>query len=164
MPTKYNHKKYYLNPKNRKHINKFDIKSGMVINFPYKGNSDRRPLVFVMHTDEYAKPDKKSFSGINLNYLATNEINKFFIKLSKLIDWELDVKTQLPKLDLWEEEDPGVRPIRIYNSIVKKDLLKRKDCWRTYKYDKVKIVEVIGFEFDVEPLKSLIKELVDGKN
>ena len=65
---------------------------------------------------------------------------------------------------MWEEEDPGVRPIRIYNSIVKKDLLKRKDCWRTYKYDKVKIVEVIGFEFDVEPLKSLIKELVDGKN
>ena len=58
MPTKYNHKKYYLNPKNRKQINKFDIKSGMIINFPYKGNSDKRPLVFVMDTDEYAKQEK----------------------------------------------------------------------------------------------------------
>ena len=163
MPTRYNHKRYYTKSKNRKILGKFDIKSGMIINFPYPGKSDKRPLVFVMDTDEYAKPDKKSFSGINLNYLSTTDINKFFIKLSNMVGWEIDVRTKLPKVDLWEEEDPGVKPTKIYNSIVKKDLLKRKDCWRTYKYNKVKSVEMINFQFEVEPLKSLMKETI-GEN
>lgn len=163
MPTRYNHKRYYSDAKNRRNIGKFDTKSGMIVNFPYPGNSDKRPLVFVMETDEFTSSDKKSFSGINLNYLSLNDVNKFFEKLSNAVGWDIDVRTKLPKVDLWEEEDPGVKPIKIYNSIVKKDLLKRRDCWRTYKYSKVKFMEQINFEFTVEPLKSIIKE-IKGEN
>ena len=49
----------------------------MIITFRYPvGNKDPRPLVFVMDTDEYVTPaTKKSFSGINLNYLPIGELN-----------------------------------------------------------------------------------------
>ena len=156
MPTKYNHLRYYSSMKNRLIIPKFDIKSGMIISFPYAGSYDRRPLVFVMDTNEYVSPEKKSFSGVNLNYLPMAEINSFFLKLLNRAGWELDEKTDFPKLDIWDEEDPGVRVETLYNVLVKKQLLQRgKDCWRTYKYKKVRTVQQIKFQFQISPLKEI---------
>ena len=83
MPTKHNHTRYYSKSKNRKNLAKFDIKTGMIVNFPYSGNSDKRPLVFVMETNTAGTKSKESsFSGINLNYLSLTDINKFFVKVS----------------------------------------------------------------------------------
>jgi hypothetical protein len=157
MPTKFNHLRYYSAMKDRLIIPKFHITSGMIINFPYSGGSDKRPLVFVMDTDEYKSPDKKNFSGVNLNYLPISEINNFFIKLLNRAGWELDEKTDFPKLDIWDEEDPGVRVETLYNVLVKKQLLQRgKDCWRTYKYSKVTSVHQIKFNFQISPLKEIL--------
>lgn len=155
MPSKFSHRKYYTDSKNRKVIGKFKITSGMIVNFRYPG-TDSKPLVFVMDTDEYVSPAKnKSFSGINLNYLSIGEINKFFIQVLSRANWEESKETGLPKVDLWDEEDPGTKPITIYNSFVKRGLLSRKECWRTYKYNKVSTVEQIKFDFSMPPLTAL---------
>jgi hypothetical protein len=158
MPSKYNHRRFYSAAKSRIQIPKFDIKAGMIVTFPYRGY-DKRPLIFVMDTDEFVKSDKKSFSGINLNYLPIAEVNKFFIKLLNRAGWEVDRKTKAPKVDLWDEDDPGVKVKTLYNALVKKQLLDRgKDCWRTYKYSKVRSVFQVKFEFDISPLREIMNE------
>tara|TARA_Y100000034_G_scaffold107244_1_gene136625 strand:+ start:1881 stop:2456 length:576 start_codon:yes stop_codon:yes gene_type:complete len=150
--TKYDHRRFYNDRDRRSVINKWLVKSGQIVTFPYPAY-DKRPLVFVMDTDEYAsKIEQKSFSGINLNYLPLQEINIFFIKMLSKAGWELDKHTNFPKVNLWEEEDPGLRPEVIYKNIVKKQLLVRRDAWRTYKYKKIRLVEHINFRFIVSPL------------
>ena len=157
MPNKFNHRRYYTQSKNRKVIPKFKITSGMIITFRYsqKDIKDKRPLVFVMDTDEYTETKKKNFSGINLNYLNIQDINKFFIRVLARADWEKSRDTGFPKVNLWDEEDPGIKPIAIYKGIIKTQLLKRRDCWRTYKYNKVQTVEQVMFNFDMTPLNKL---------
>jgi len=149
--------------KNRKQIPKFDIKTGMIVTFGYQGY-DNRPLVFVMDTDEYTSSDKKSFSGINLNYIPVGEINNLFVRILQKAGWELDKKTKLPKVALYDEENPGTKIEPIYNSIIKTRLINRgKDCWRTYKYTKIKgTVEVIKFNFNVSPLKEIVDDNFKG--
>ena len=156
MPTKYNHKKFYVKPEQRKSLGKFHIQTGMIITFKYKdAKKDKKPLVFVMDTDEYVKSENKKISGINLNYLPISYLNKFFIRMLDKVGWEFDRYTKLPKVDLWDEENPGVRPTIIYKKIVKIFLLNRIDCWRSYNYDKITSVEHVNFNFNVKPLSEL---------
>ena len=154
--TLYNHRKFYQKPIDRKFITKYNIDSGMIVTFRYPGNKDKRPLVFVMDTDEYVTPaTKKSFSGINLNYLPIGELNNLFIRMLNKVGWELDRVTGRPKVDLWDDEEPGVRPQIIYESLVKKPILKKRDCWRKYKHNKISQVEQVTFNFNIEPLNRL---------
>ena len=104
--------------KNRKQIGKFDITTGMIVTFAYQGY-DKRPLVFVIDTDEYAPVGKKTFSGVNLNYLPISEVNNLFVRVLQKASWELDKKTKVPKVDLFDEENPGAKIEPIYNSIIK---------------------------------------------
>ena len=154
--AKYNHKRFYLEKTRRKLLNKWNINNGQIITFPYPA-FDKRPLVFVMDTDEYVTPrENRSFSGINLNYLPLHEINKFFIKMLTKAGWESD-PDGFPKVNLWEEDDPGIKPVTIYKSLVKNQLVNKGQysVWRTYKYDKVKQVEHVNFKFNVEPLNEV---------
>ena len=154
--TKFNHRKFYSQPKNRQILPKFSITNGMIINFKYVTGGDKRPLVFVMDTDEYISPSsKKDFSGINLNYMPIAEINKFFIKVLTKARWEYSRVTKMPKVDIWDEENPGIRPNVIYSQIVKKQILNKRDCWRTYKYQKCSMIEQINFNFTSPPLNLL---------
>ena len=159
MASKYNHRKYYSAMENRKQVGKFSISTGMIITFNYTGY-DKKPLLFVMDTDEYTSPDKKSFSGVNLNYLPIGEINNFFIRVLQRVGWEMDKVTKMPKIDLYDEENPGFKIEPIYTSIVKARLLNRgKDCWRTYKYDKVRgSVQIVKFQFNISPLKEIMNK------
>ena len=117
--TRYNHKKYYRNSENRSLIGKFQVTTGMLITFRYPSKGDKRPLVFVMDTDEFAAPDKKKFSGINLNYLPYLQIERLFVQMLSRAGWDRDKHTQIPKVNLWEEEDAGVRPLGIYKTFIK---------------------------------------------
>ena len=156
MPTKFNHRKFYVKPEHRRSLGKFNIQTGMICTFKYKGaERDKRPLVFVMDTDEFVKKENKKISGINLNYLPISYLNKFFIRMLDKVGWEFDRYTKLPKVDLWDEENPGVRPTIIYKKIVKIFLLNRIDCWRSYNYDKITSVEHVNFNFNVKPLNEL---------
>ena len=156
MPSLYNHRKYYQKEHDRKFISKYNIDSGMIVTFRYPGNKVKRPLVFVMDTDEYVTPaTKKTFSGINLNYLTIGELNNFFIKMLNKVGWEVDNHTGRPKVDLWDDEDPGFKPKVIYDSLVKKPILSKRDCWRKYKYNKISQAEQVTFDFQVEPLSEL---------
>ena len=162
------HKRFYSKGGDKKLIAKFNISSGMIVEFPYKSKSNERskPLVFVMDTDEYGSPHKKSFSGINLNYLPHREIEKFFVKVLSKAGWELDKFSKFPKVDLWEEENPGVKPIVIYKSFLKKAFLNRFDCWRTYKYMGMNTVQHIKFNFKTYPLSEVydnVDKIIDSK-
>ena len=66
------HRRFYSKQeKDKKSIGKLQIKSGMIIEFNYRDKSGKpsKPLVFVMDTNEYVAKDKKTFSGVNLNYV-----------------------------------------------------------------------------------------------
>tara|TARA_R100001594_G_scaffold128975_1_gene167461 strand:- start:345 stop:920 length:576 start_codon:yes stop_codon:yes gene_type:complete len=157
----YRHKRFYRKSTDKKVVPKLHIKAGMIIEFQYmnENNKKSRPLVFVMDTDEFRDPSKKTFSGVNLNYLPFLEVEKFFVKLLGKAGWELDKHTKLPKVDIWEEDDAGIRSIKIYNSLVKKSLLKRYDCWRTYKYKTTKSAFQIKYHFLTNPLSGIYDKI-----
>ena len=155
MPeSKFSHKKYYIEPNNQKMISKYNIRTGMIITFPYSAY-DKKPLVFVMDTQEIGKSDEKSFSGINLNYLPIKEINKFFIKALNKMSWENDKRTKFPRGRLLDDEVAGLRPITLYQSLIKRTLLQKRNCWRTYKYNKIKTAMQIKFKFEEPPLNQI---------
>tara|TARA_R110002020_G_scaffold332951_2_gene548387 strand:+ start:3687 stop:4235 length:549 start_codon:yes stop_codon:yes gene_type:complete len=147
------HKRFYPRKTDRVDLSKFHVKSGMIVEFPYRGDSkSSRPLVFVMDTDEYAQGKKKKFSGINLNYLPSFEIERFFTRILSETGWEIDRHTKAAKVDLWEEEDEGLKPIVLYNKIVKKSLLPKYQCWRSYSYHKIMEIYQVRFHFKTTPL------------
>ena len=77
-----------------------------------------------------------------------------------LDDFSDNKKTKVPKVDLFDEENPGAKIEPIYNSIIKATLLnRRKDCYRTYSYASLKgSVEIVKFEFNVSPLKEIVNQ------
>ena len=66
MPRKVNHSKN-ISPREvsgRKYI------PGDVVEFTYKGSSDKKPLVFIL------KKDTKTITGVNINYLTKYEVGR----------------------------------------------------------------------------------------
>jgi len=137
------------------------IKSGMIVEFNYrdKNNEPSRPLVLVLDTNEFVTANKKTFSGVNLNYLPHTEIEKLFERIITKVGWELDKETNFPKLDLYEEENIGVRPSVVFKPFIKTKILNRFDAWRTYKYRQVKTVRQIKYRFQSESLSKIYKDL-----
>ena len=155
------HRRFYSKIENTKPIPKLQIKSGMIIEFKYKdkqGNPSR-PLVFVMDTDEYVSTKMKKFSGVSLNYIPHTEIEKLFENVTKKAKFEIDKETKFPKIDLYEEEDMGLRPFIIFKPFVKAKLMTRFDCWRTYKYIGVKSVKQIKYQFKSKELQDVYKDM-----
>tara|TARA_E500000331_G_scaffold342194_1_gene375493 strand:+ start:639 stop:1127 length:489 start_codon:yes stop_codon:yes gene_type:complete len=155
------HRRFYSGRSDKKSIPKLQIKSGMVVEFNYRDENENpsRPLVLVMDTNEFATDDKKSFSGLNLNYLPHTEIEKLFERIFTKVGWELDKETKFPKLNLYEEENIGVRPIVIFKPFIKTKLLNRFDCWRTFKYKKVKTAKQIKYQFKSKSLSKIYENL-----
>ena len=155
------HRRFYTKRTDKKTIAPMNIKSGMLIEFNYldKDNNKSMPLVFVVDTDEYATRDKKVFHGINLNYMPYTEVEKFFVSMSKKAGWELDRESRFPKMNIYEEEDAGIRPNVFYNQIIKAKVLNRFDCWRTFKYIRAKSVKQIKWNFQSSELKEVYKDL-----
>ena len=160
------HRRFYSKREDKKKLPKMQIKSGMIIEFMYRDRNGNpsRPLVFVMDTNEYVAANKKTFSGLNLNHLPHTEVEKMFINMGTKVGWELDLETKFPKLDLYEEENVGVRPSVIFKPFVKAKILNRFDCWRTYKYNGVKSVSIIKWKFQSKELKDIYKNLSKKKN
>ena len=138
------HKRFYPKKTDRVDLSKFNVKSGMIVEFPYK-TSERttRPLVFVMDTEENSQGKKKKFSGLNLNYLPISEIEKFFTQMLSIADFEIDRHTDCPKV--------------IYDKLVKKSILPKYPCWRSYSYHRITDIYQIRFHFTTPP-RNLIYE------
>ena len=155
------HKRFYSKNEDIRTIPKLQIKTGMIVEFNYrdKDNKPSRPLVLVMDTDEFVTSKKKKFSGLNLNYLPHMKIEKLFERIITKVGWELDKETNFPKLDLYEEENIGVRPRVIFKPFIKTKILNRFDAWRTYKYRQVKTVRQIKYRFKSEKLSEIYKDL-----
>jgi hypothetical protein len=154
------HRRFYP-AKNQRGISPMNIKSGMIVEFMYrdKNNKISKPLVFVVDTDEYVARDKKVFHGINLNHIPPAEVEKFFIAMGDKVGWELDQQSNFPKMNLYEEEDVGIRPLVVYKPIIKAKVLTRFDCWRTYKYIRTKSVMHIKWNFQSNKLKNIYDDL-----
>ena len=149
------HKRFYPKPTDKIRVAKFHVLSGMIVEFMYtnKSGENSKPLLFVMDTDEQEPdPKKRSFSGINLNYLPIHEVERFFVRTLQKTGWEIDRHTKAAKVDLWEEEDEGLKPIVLYNKIVKKSLLPKYQCWRSYSYHRITDIYQIRFHFTTPPL------------
>ena len=155
------HRRFYSGRNDKKSIPPMDIKSGMIVEFQYLDrNKDKSiPLVFVVDTDEYGTKDKKLFHGLNLNHMPHTEVEKFFQAMGTKTGWELDKQSKFPKMNLYEEEDTGLRPDVFYKPIIKAKVLNRFDCWRTYKYTRVKSVKQIKWNFQSKALKEIYKGL-----
>ena len=155
------HRRFYSKQKDKVTIAKLNIKSGMIVEFSYRDSAGNpsKPLVLVMDTEEYVETSKKNFTGINLNYLPHTEIEKLFVNIGTKVGWELDKQTNFPKLNLYEEEDIGLRPSIIFKPFVKTKLLNRFDCWRTYKYDNVKSTRQIKYQFESPKLSEVYEGL-----
>jgi hypothetical protein len=155
------HRRFYSGRNDKKSIPPMDIKSGMIVEFQYLDrNKDKSiPLVFVVDTDEYGTKDKKLFHGLNLNHMPHTEVEKFFQAMVTKTGWELDKQSKFPKMNIFEEEDRGVRPDVFYKPIIKAKVLNRFDCWRTYKYTRVKSVKQIKWNFQSKELKEVYKGL-----
>ena len=78
--------------------------------------------------------------------------------LNKL--FALSTGTKFPKINLYEEEDPGgIRPIIIFKPLVKTKLLNRFDCWRSYKYKNTTSVKQIKYNFASKKLSEVYVNL-----
>jgi len=106
------------------------------------------------------KTENNSVSGINLNYLTATHINRFFVKVLSKASWRKDESTKFSRVNLHDEGSAGgVSPSIIYESVVKKSVLNRVNCWRKYKFTKMSgNVQHINFKFNVSPLKELMEE------
>tara|TARA_R100000988_G_scaffold11939_1_gene6724 strand:- start:106 stop:588 length:483 start_codon:yes stop_codon:yes gene_type:complete len=155
------HRRFYPKKDDKKIISPMNIKSGMIVEFQYrdKDNNKSIPLVFVVDTDEYGTRDKKLFHGLNLNHMPHTEVEKFFQAMGNKVGWELDKQSKFPKMNIYEEEDAGIRPNVVYKPIIKAKVLNRFDCWRTYKYTRVKSVNQIKWNFQSKALKEIYKGL-----
>ena len=155
------HRRFYSGRNDKKSIPPMDVKSGMIVEFQYLDrNKDKSiPLVFVVDTDEYGTKDKKLFHGLNLNHMPHTEVEKFFQAMGTKTGWELDKQSKFPKMNVYEEEDAGIRPDIFYKPIIKAKVLNRFDCWRTYKYTRVKSVKQIKWNFQSKALKEIYKGL-----
>ncbi len=155
------HRRFYTKKSDKTTIAPMLIKSGMLVEFMYrdKNMSPSKPLVFVVETDEFRTRDKKVFHGLNLNHMPYTEVEKFFQAMGTKVGWELDEQSGFPKMNLYEEEDVGIRPDVFYKPIIKAKVLSRFDCWRTYKYTRVKSVKQIKWNFESNALKQVYKNL-----
>ena len=155
------HRRFYSKREDKVSIPKLQIKSGQIVEFSYrdKNNKPSKPLVFVMDTNEYVAKDKKTFSGVSLNYIPSMEIERLFKNIIKKTGFEIDKETKFPKINLYEEEDIGLRPSVIWKPFVKEKLMNRFDCWRTFKYTNVKNVKQIKYNFNSKELKEIYKDL-----
>tara|TARA_R110001583_G_scaffold50520_2_gene157690 strand:+ start:192 stop:683 length:492 start_codon:yes stop_codon:yes gene_type:complete len=155
------HRRFYSKKSDKKTIAPLNIKSGMIVEFMYRDKDDNssKPLVFVVDTDEYGSKDKKTFHGLNLNHIPHTEVEKFIQAMGTKTGWELDKQSNFPKMNLYEEEDAGLRPNVVYKPIIKAKVLNRFDCWRTYKYTRVKSVNQIKWNFESKALKEIYIDL-----
>tara|TARA_R100000734_G_C3247884_1_gene50410 strand:+ start:32 stop:517 length:486 start_codon:yes stop_codon:yes gene_type:complete len=155
------HRRFYSKREDKVSIPKLQIKSGQIVEFSYrdKNNKPSKPLVFVMDTNEYVAKDKKTFSGVSLNYIPSMEIERLFKNIIKKTGFEIDKETKFPKINLFEEEDVGLRPSVIWKPFVKEKLMNRFDCWRTFKYTNVRNVKQIKYNFTSKELQKIYENI-----
>ena len=161
--TVHNHTRFYDKRENKTALSRSSIATGQIITFSYPtAPTDRRPLIFVMETN-YRKMERnrnKSISGINLNYLSTQQLNNFFIKVLAKAPWRDDRVSKFQRIDLHDEgTSGGISPSIIYEQIIKKTILPRANCWRKYKLNKMGgSIQQIDFQFNRPPLKKIFED------
>ena len=134
-------------------INKWTAINGMVVRFFHNktGIHDIKPLVFIMDTDEFnSKPDKRSISGINLNYLPETTVQKMFTRLSRDLPMT-DTKHghSFTRFAIRDEENPSGLPGHlIYSKIISPIIVKEWDCYRTYLYKNLNSVQIINYKMN----------------
>ena len=128
---------------------------GQLITFRY--NSPKRydpsPLVFFIYNDTNAK----LIHGINLNYLYEADIQNIFTKMSNFVNIELEHNSEdesYTRIDLNKNPSSkaGVNGEKLYEQFIKPKVLslpRTKNCYRTYKPNKMTSIRSVNYQFDV---------------
>tara|TARA_Y100000593_G_scaffold85028_1_gene161424 strand:- start:932 stop:1621 length:690 start_codon:yes stop_codon:yes gene_type:complete len=137
-------------------VSKYEIDNGMIVNFKYqKKSKDPNPIIFVLDTDIH-NANSKTVSGVNLNYLPSSVVEGLFLRILGYVDWVLDETTKTWKISLKDQRNTSGKQIGIIYNNIFTSLVKKFDCYRTYKYELLPgAVYQIVYKFDSYPLNQI---------
>ena len=152
MPKKINHYRRILS---KKVISRSELIPGMIIEFRYSSRNrfDPKPLILFLYHDR--KLDL--IHGINFNYIYEQDVQNIFTLISKTvgvsIEYDIeDSSYSRIKLNPNPKSRSGIGAQKLYESVIKPKLFntqRTKDCYRTYKADKISAVNSINYRIDV---------------
>ena len=151
MPKKINHYRRILS---KKVISRSELIPGMVIEFRYNSRNgfDPKPLILFLYHDK--KLDL--IHGINFNYIYEQDVQNIFTLISKTVgvSIEYDIEDNSYsriKLNPNPKSRSGIGAQKLYESVIKPKLFNKqrtRDCYRTYKADKISAVHSINYRID----------------
>ena len=152
MPRKINHYRRILS----QNVTSLDqVLPGQIITFRY--NSPKRydpsPLVFFIHNDK----SNKLVHGINLNYLYEADVQNIFSKMSKFVNIEMEYNSEdesYTRIDINKnsKSKAGINGDKLYEQFIKPKVMslpRTKNCYRTYKPNKMTAIRSVNYQFDV---------------
>ena len=152
MPRRINHYRRVLAEHN---INRVQLIPGMIVSFRYNSSNryDPRPLILFLYEDKSAK----LIHGLNLNYIQEADVQKIFTMISKQVNIELnydvfETGSTMVKLNKNPKSRVGVGAEKLYERLIKPRIFnieRTKNCYRTYKSNKVSSIKIINYRLDV---------------
>ena len=143
--TKINHRKKFLS----RQVGKVGLLlPGLFLWFTYKSKNrfDKMPFILFLWKDD----EKKILHGLNLNYIKDSLLQNFFRMLEIKIEEEAKfIKDPYLRVGLKGKRAPKGKPVKqVYDTIIKR-LLKKHNCYRTYRMDDIKALKIINFDLDI---------------
>ena len=139
---------HYRNYLHRQKVKPLSIVNGILVEFNYSKESafDKKPLVLVLY-----RPRKfDTIDGLNLNYLTMNEVGDLFSIINsqaKVVYTKIN-NSYYKKFQIkGEVADEGINPETLYENIVKRRVLPKYNCYRTYKTNLMRNVSVVDYDF-----------------
>tara|TARA_Y100000593_G_scaffold57224_1_gene106521 strand:+ start:3755 stop:4348 length:594 start_codon:yes stop_codon:yes gene_type:complete len=139
---------HYRNYQNRRKIKPLNIMPGMILEFNYSSTTafDKKPLVLILHRPrEYNVID-----GLNLNYLTTNELGQVIRQINKVskVVWTEVGDSWFKRFQIkGDMSAKGVPADKLYEGIIKARILPKFDCYRTYKTQQIRNLQVVDLDF-----------------
>ena len=147
--TKINHRKKFLS----RQVGKVGLLlPGLFLWFTYKSKNrfDKMPFILFLWKDD----EKKILHGLNLNYIKDSLLQNFFRMLNKSVEIKIEeeakfIKDPYLRVGLKGKRAPKGKPVKqVYDTIIKR-LLKKHNCYRTYRMDDIKALKIINFDLDI---------------
>ena len=143
-----NRNSHYRSYLHRERCKPLDIINGVIVEFNYSKpkTTDRKPLVLVL----YRPRDFHTFDGLNLNYLTLNEVGDLFKILNnqaKVVYTKINNSYYKRFQIKGQVADEGIQPDQLYENVIKKRVLNKYDCYRTYKTKLMRNLSVVDLDF-----------------
>jgi hypothetical protein len=138
----------------RERIAKFDLVSGMIIDFYYTGSNihNTKPLILILGIDN----TNNLIHCINLNYLYEADVQNLFDAISKKVNIKVsnlskETKTNIITTAAHIDFTKKIDGYALYENVIKPVLFTKnttKNCYRTYKLSKIQNLNLINYRID----------------